>query len=73
MVRRWIKRGLLGGLLVAMVLLPTQLAQGPTKVQAAEEVSQSAVVPFRAWSPVAGVVGILGALTLIYSWRRRQA
>ena len=71
MVRRWIKRGLLSGLLVAVVLVPTQLVQGPTKVQAAEEAGQ--VVPFSAWSPAAGVVVTLGILTLIYAWRRRQA
>lgn len=73
MLRRWIKRTLLAGLLVAMALIPAQLAQGPTQAQAAEAQHPGAATPFHAFTPTSGIVLLLAVTMLIYTWRRKHA
>jgi hypothetical protein len=72
MVRRWVKRVVFAGVLVVLVLVPAQLAQGPSNPQGIPLPGGPSSAPFQGWSPTLVVVGVLGALTLLAAWRRHR-
>lgn len=69
MVRRWLKRIGWVGLLVALVLVPAKLAQGPSHAYAAGE---AGAVPFQGISPVMLVAVGVTAGTLAGAYLRRR-
>ncbi len=70
MLKRWAGRACWAVVFVALVLVPTRLAQGPAVAVAADD--GGAKAPFQHFSPVAWVTvgGLVGGFTLLALLRR---
>ena len=65
MLLRWFKRACWSLLLLALILIPARLANGPTSAQAARDFSAAPVIPFQSLTPVTLTAAALVLLSLV--------